>query len=104
VLEYMCSAEGGKRAEWLDPKTKGRVWVWWRTPEEWADVVYGWVDGTGQRGSVLTVWELSQGDGVKGSDLFELDNEVVSKSLQVLVKRGKAQVFGEGDSKGVKFF
>ena len=100
----MCSAEGGKRAEWVDQKTKGKCWVWWRTPDEWADVVYNWVEGTGQKGSVLTVYELSQGDGVKGSDLYELDAEVVNKCLNVLVKRGKAQVFGEGEGKGVKFF
>ena len=67
-------------------------------------MVYNWVEGTGQKGSVLTVYELSQGDGVKGSDLYELDAEVVNKCLNVLVKRGKAQVFGEGEGKGVKFF
>jgi ESCRT-II complex subunit VPS25 len=104
ILEYMSTTEGGKRIEWIDTKTKGKCWVWWRTPDEWADVVYTWVDGTGQKGSVLTVWELSQGDGAKGSELWELDGEVLSKALQVLVKRGKAQVFGEGEGKGVKFF
>ena len=52
----------------------------------------------------MTVYELSRGDGVKGSELWELDAEVVNKSLAVLVKRGKAQIFGEGDGKGIKFF
>ena len=33
-----------------------------------------------------------------------MDLEVLVKSLNVLVKRGKAQVFGEEDQKGVKFF
>ena len=33
-----------------------------------------------------------------------MDLEVLVKSLNVLVKRGKAQVFGDEDQKGVKFF
>ncbi len=33
-----------------------------------------------------------------------LDQELLLKALAVLVKRGKAQVFGQEDSQGVKFF
>ena len=33
-----------------------------------------------------------------------LDPEVLQKTLNVLVKRGKAQVFGQEDQQGVKFF
>jgi ESCRT-II complex subunit VPS25 len=39
------------------------AWIYWRTPEEWAALVESWVDSTGQRGSVLTVYELVEGDG-----------------------------------------
>ena len=37
VLEYMASPEGGQRIEWIG-KEKGRCWVWWRKPDEWADL------------------------------------------------------------------
>jgi ESCRT-II complex subunit VPS25 len=30
--------------------------------------------------------------------------ELLHKSLQVLVKRGKAQIFGQDDQLGIKFF
>lgn len=33
-----------------------------------------------------------------------MDSEVLQRSLNVLVKRGKAQVFGGEDEQGVKFF
>lgn len=33
-----------------------------------------------------------------------MDTEVMLKSLNVLVKRGKAQVFGNEGQEGVKFF
>ncbi|SPQ27035.1 decd3916-e42c-4117-9874-0aa30fe61f9b [Thermothielavioides terrestris] len=79
------------------------AWIYWRTPEEWAALVEGWVDATGQRGSVLTLYELVEGDGTRGK-FHGLDQELLLKALNVLVKRGKAQVFGQEDSRGVKFF
>ncbi|KAL2119275.1 hypothetical protein VTJ04DRAFT_6235 [Mycothermus thermophilus] len=82
----------------------GMAWIYWRTPEEWAALVEGWVDATGQKGSVLTVFELVEGDGSRGTEFHGLDQELLLKALQVLVKRGKAQVFGNEDSLGVKFF
>jgi ESCRT-II complex subunit VPS25 len=33
-----------------------------------------------------------------------MDQDVLQKSLNVLVARGKAQVFGSEDQQGVKFF
>lgn len=33
-----------------------------------------------------------------------LDPELLLKALNILVKRGKAQIFGQDDSQGVKFF
>ncbi|KAF2145563.1 uncharacterized protein K452DRAFT_283919 [Aplosporella prunicola CBS 121167] len=70
VLDWMCSEDGGRRAEWLDAKDGkksagegGRCWVFWRRPEEWAAVLEGWVEGTGQRGVVLTLYEIVESDG-----------------------------------------
>ncbi|KAK3303454.1 ESCRT-II complex subunit [Chaetomium strumarium] len=80
------------------------VWIYWRTPEEWASLVEGWVDSTGQKGSVLTLYELVEGDGTRGTEFHGLDQQLLLKALNVLVKRGKAQVFGQEDSQGVKFF
>ncbi|KAL8793497.1 MAG: hypothetical protein Q9195_003870 [Heterodermia aff. obscurata] len=112
VVTWMAGEEGGRRAEWVDGAGAGKgktdgggaVWVWWRRPEEWADVIAGWVEDTGQRGVVLTLWELSQGAGSKGQEFHRMDPEVLQRSLNVLVKRGKAQIFGEEDEQGVKFF
>lgn len=33
-----------------------------------------------------------------------LDQDLLQKALNVLVKRGKAQIFGQEDSQGIKFF
>ncbi|CAK7200036.1 hypothetical protein SEUCBS139899_002724 [Sporothrix eucalyptigena] len=86
------------------PTDSFSCYVFWKTPEEWAAAVEAFVDETAQRGSVLTLYELTAGDGTRGSELHGLDPVVLQRALAVLVKRGKAQVFGSEESLGVKFF
>ncbi|GAB7348539.1 hypothetical protein MBLNU459_g6933t1 [Dothideomycetes sp. NU459] len=117
VLDYMCSGEGDRRAEWvggaaankgrgkeLAAEQKSAAWIWWRRPDEWAEMIHAWVDGTGQKGSVLTVYELRESDAVQGQDWIGMDEDLLRRCLDVLVKRGKAQVFGDAEGAGVKFF
>lgn len=111
VLDWMASSDGGKRAEWCaatkrpqGEEGKTAAWIYWRRPEEWADMVYGWVDGTGQRGSVLTVYELREGEEAGRQEWTGMDEDMFRRCLEVLVKRGKAQIFGAEDGAGVKFF
>lgn len=102
LLEYMRH-EG--RAEWIgSQKDSDVVWLYWRTPDEWARELEDWADATGQKNAVLTLWELTEGEATVGTDIRGLDQEILQKALQVLVKRGKAQIFGSGDEQGVKFF
>lgn len=42
VLEFMAGEEGGRRAEWIGGGWNS-CWVFWRRPEEWAEIVAGWV-------------------------------------------------------------
>lgn len=43
------------------------VWIYWRTPEEWAALIEAWVDGTGQKGTVLTLYELVEGEATEST-------------------------------------
>jgi len=112
VLDYMISAEGDRRAEWVPTgkkrdvgnEGKSSAWIYWKRPEEWADVIHEWVDSTGQKGSVLTIYELRESDAVQSQDWVGMDEEMFRKCLDALVRRGKAQVFGTDDGAGVKFF
>ncbi|KAJ6108274.1 hypothetical protein N7523_009597 [Penicillium sp. IBT 18751x] len=111
VIDWMTKSEsegGDGRAEWIEGSgnqaPKSVAWIWWRRPEEWADLIADWVEGTGQRGVVLTVYELVQGDGTVSQEFHGMDNDAMLKALNVLVKRGKAQVFGAEGQEGVKFF
>jgi ESCRT-II complex subunit VPS25 len=58
------------RAEYVGGSGAGAgdvVWVYWRTPEEWAALVEAWVEETAQKGSVLTLYELTESDGTRGT-------------------------------------
>jgi ESCRT-II complex subunit VPS25 len=50
--------------------TNDVVYVYWNTPTEWAAIVEAYVDETAQKGSVLTLYELTEGDGTRGSGTF----------------------------------
>lgn len=67
-------------------------------------MIYDWVDATGQKGSVLTVYELRESDAVENCEWVDMDEEMFRRCLNVLVRRGKAQVFGEMEGSGVKFY
>ncbi|KAK1782217.1 ESCRT-II complex subunit-domain-containing protein [Copromyces sp. CBS 386.78] len=84
---------------------RGEAFIYWRTPEEWGSLIESWVEETAQRGSVLTVYELREGEGTRGTEIWGMDGDVLVKALGTVVKRGKAQIFQSGeDSLGVKFF
>ncbi|KAG6041273.1 hypothetical protein E4U41_005200 [Claviceps citrina] len=80
------------------------VFVYWKRPEEWAALIEKYVEDTAQKGSVLTVYEISEGEGTRGTELHGLDHDVLLKALNILAKKGRAQIFGSDDSLGVKFF
>ncbi|KAI4164777.1 MAG: hypothetical protein LQ342_001752 [Letrouitia transgressa] len=120
IVNYMTTPEsedgegGGQRAEWVgepglaglgaDPSQENAAFIYWRRPEEWAEMISGWVEETGQKNTVLTVYELLHGPATEGQAFHDMDAEVMQKSLGHLVKRGKAHVFGDQDHQGVKFF
>ncbi|KAH8697496.1 putative ESCRT-II complex component [Talaromyces proteolyticus] len=122
IVDWMAKAQedggGGGRAEWVPAAPGGGgsgssrssvgektvAWIWWRRPEDWAIMIADWIDETAQKNTVLTVYELINGDATISQEFHDMDPEVMLKALNILVKRGKAQIFGGDDEKGVKFF
>lgn len=102
LLDHLSLPTNGSRVEWIE--RGNAVWVYWRSLGEWADAIYGWVDETGQKGGVLTVYELREGEGVLGKEWQGMDEELLRKVLATLVKKGKCQIFGQEETAGVKFF
>lgn len=46
------------------------VFLYWRKPEEWAALVEAYVEETAQKGSVLTVYELTEGENTRGTGML----------------------------------
>jgi ESCRT-II complex subunit VPS25 len=62
------SSGGGGGEDYGDLSGSGDVvWIFWRTPEEWAALIEAWVDDTALKGAVLTLYELSEGEDTIGT-------------------------------------
>ena len=77
------------RAEWIGKgEEKSVCWIWWRNAEEWAGVIATWVsclfcilqidimlivvmqvEETGQKNTVLTLYELTESDATTGQGM-----------------------------------
>ncbi|ORY85701.1 ESCRT-II complex subunit-domain-containing protein, partial [Protomyces lactucae-debilis] len=85
-------------------KAKTGAYIYWRRPEEWAARLQKYIEDTGQTGSVLTVYELTQEDRVADQDFYQLDPAILRSAIQVLAKKGKAQMMkgSDGEEVGIK--
>lgn len=83
---------------------KEEVYVFWKTRDEWASEMVEWVEETGQKGTVLTVYEMTEGDQSKGKSWEGMPRDVVRRVLDIVVKRGRGVMFGEEEGLGVKFY
>ena len=118
----MCYSEGANEyhAKWIDEKkkdatllqqrsqvdggSKNVALIFWKMPQDWAEMIAEWVEETGQKNTVLTVYELLEGEATKDQEFHGMDTEIMNLSLKHLVQRGRAQIFGDEDQRGVKFF
>ena len=92
--------------EWENAKDKTRCYLMWRTPDEWADLVFQWVSNSGMTDTVCTLFELHSGEDTMNEEFHGIDINVLQKALRVLERRGKAQIFvaENPQEEGVKFF
>jgi len=76
--------------------------LYWRLPEEWAEVLYEWVTNTGQLNTILTFYEIS--DPPVPSALSGIPESLLRNAIAVLTKSGRAQLISISDGDGVRFF
>uniref|UniRef100_A0A915P4C9 Vacuolar protein-sorting-associated protein 25 n=2 Tax=Meloidogyne TaxID=189290 RepID=A0A915P4C9_9BILA len=93
--------ENLKHIEWCD-KQKTRCNIYWRRPEEWGIQIYEWANSIGLLNSVVTLFELTQGeDAIQECSHFLKYNNFVEEGdtviiyvnpgtkYSIVVKRGK---------------
>ncbi|ELT92317.1 hypothetical protein CAPTEDRAFT_161891 [Capitella teleta] len=100
VLEELRKTEN---LEWKD-KSKKQCMIMWRSPAEWAKLIYQWVTNNGMNNTVCTIYELQNGDDTKDEDFHGLDSWLLDKALKLLVSQHKAETISYDGSDGVKFF
>ncbi|XP_017487408.1 PREDICTED: vacuolar protein-sorting-associated protein 25-like [Rhagoletis zephyria] len=88
------------------PLDKRRVeWqVYWYTLEEYANMVYDWIQQTGQMNTICTLYEIASGDNSEGMEFHGIDEAVLLNAMRVLENKGKCEVVQLDDSYGIKFF
>lgn len=98
-----------------------KTYIYWKTPAQWGDAIYQWVMATGQNKSIMTLFELTEGDLVQGRgkfspypsrygcirstclihlpsllchvEFYQLPTPLLRQALKHLSSQGKAQIF-----------
>jgi ESCRT-II complex subunit VPS25 len=91
-----------KSAEWID-REREKCLVYSKPPEQWAQIIYSYVKDKGFQNTIMTFYELLEGDSTEGCEFHGLDETIFLKALKVLEKSGKAAVIEMDGNKGVKF-
>eukprot|EP00055_Hartaetosiga_balthica_P014565 m.80528 g.80528 ORF g.80528 m.80528 type:complete len:178 (-) comp8623_c1_seq1:251-784(-) len=104
VLTVLSFLEKTGHIEWKDA-SKTECALYWQSPIEWAQIIFKWACDVGQTDSILTIFELLEGDTGERAPFHGMDKFVFIKSLRQLEKERKAEIL-EGDEgpEGVKLF
>ncbi|KAI0285769.1 ESCRT-II complex vps25 subunit [Russula aff. rugulosa BPL654] len=84
------------------PKQTRAVVLYWRLPEEWAEVIHEWATKTGQLNTILTFYEIS--NPPVPSALSGIPESLLRNALSILARGGRAQLISISDGDGVRFF
>ncbi|CAH1099540.1 unnamed protein product [Psylliodes chrysocephalus] len=85
-------------------KAKNRWEIYWHTLEEWATIVYDFINERGMQNTVVTLYELTQGEDSIDTTFYGMNQDVLIKVLRVLEGDRKCELILEDDIQGAKFF
>ncbi|KAF8645062.1 hypothetical protein AX16_008120 [Volvariella volvacea WC 439] len=89
-------------ASYEPPRQTRSVLLYWRLPEEWAEVLHDWANSTGQLNTILTFYDIT--DPPVESPLTNIPIVLLKKAISILAKTGRAQLIAIADGEGVRFF
>ncbi|KIY46655.1 ESCRT-II complex, vps25 subunit [Fistulina hepatica ATCC 64428] len=101
LSQIMAHLVARSQATYDPPNQTHTILLFWRTPEEWADVLYQWADTTGQLNTILTLYEIT--DPPVSSPLSGIPMSLLRHAITILTKSGRAQIIGVADGEGVRF-
>ncbi|KAK7677582.1 hypothetical protein QCA50_010409 [Cerrena zonata] len=98
ILEQM---ERSCRLAFDPPKQSISAVLYWRTPEEWAEVLHEWATSTGQLNTILTFYEIIEPP--VPSPLSGVPMSILRRAINLLIKSNRAQLIAVADGEGVRF-
>ncbi|KDQ61484.1 hypothetical protein JAAARDRAFT_30924 [Jaapia argillacea MUCL 33604] len=102
-LSHILSQMVERNQAVYEPQKQTRsVLLYWRLPEEWAEVLHEWVTTTGQLNSILTFYEIIEPP--IESVLSGIPMTLLRKAISILGRTGRAQIISVADGEGVRFF
>ncbi|KAJ2843175.1 Vacuolar protein-sorting-associated protein 25, partial [Coemansia erecta] len=67
---------------WTGPKnTNDACLVFWRKPEAWASIIHQWVSDAGMLNTVLTFFELANGEDTADQEFHNMDPVTLRRAL-----------------------
>lgn len=112
IIDYLVRS--GK-AEWVSPaetspKNKSTTsnskscFILWHTIDEWAKIIYDYVNRNALQNTVCTFYELTESDDVKREEFFNINKQLFVKCLTNLQQQRRAELINLNGEMGVKFF
>jgi len=99
LIESMVNAG---EAAYEPPRQTSSVLIFWRTPEEWAELLHEWATNTGHLNTILTFYEIIEPE--VPSQFTDMPLPLLRKALNTLTKTGRAQIIERAEGGGVRFF
>eukprot|EP00388_Colpodella_angusta_P042089 GDKK01055192.1.p1 GENE.GDKK01055192.1~~GDKK01055192.1.p1 ORF type:complete len:182 (+),score=28.97 GDKK01055192.1:1-546(+) len=99
VCDYLVQKGHGK---WNNAQ-KTELLVLWKTPSEWAEIIYKWAHSIGRINSIETVYNLREGDDTVGEAFHGLPQETIVEALKHLESVDKCRLMENANDVGVKF-
>ena len=92
--EWILSSDlSHKNLKNIAPSLKNRkCYIYWHTLDEWAKLVYDYVNRNAMQNTVCTFYELTESDDCKREPFFKLDKEILRRALLVLQNQRKAEL------------
>jgi len=101
-LSYLLADMVSKnKATYEPPKQRRTVLLYWRLPEEWAEVLHDWATSTGQLNTILTFYEIIEPP--VPSPLSGIPPSLLRRAVSILTKTSRAQIIAVSDGEGVRF-
>lgn len=89
IWSKMC--EEGKALGTQDGKRdSSQFYILWRNLDSWASLILQWFESSGSLNQVVTIYELSQGDGTADWEFHGMPEPLIAYCIKPLCQRNRA--------------